>query len=100
MSRLLSVLRERGEPIRFQELLERPWWRLEWIVTFLAMLELMREGSVVVLQEEPFGEIWLQRAPESGSESQGASDLEDAPAEATSAAMQEASSGTGEDCGT
>lgn len=100
MSRLLGLLREGGEPIRFQDLLERPWWRLEWIVTFLAMLELMREGSVVVLQEEPFGEIWLQPGPEPSRADEEAPDIEAAEGPAGGAAMQEASSGRGEEDGT
>jgi segregation and condensation protein A len=56
---LLERVNESDGPLLFRDLLERPWWRLEWIISFLAMLELMRLGCVVVLQEEPFGEIWL-----------------------------------------
>ncbi|MBD3161989.1 MAG: segregation/condensation protein A [Candidatus Eisenbacteria bacterium] len=63
MKRILEKVEGRETPIGFRDLLERPWWRLEWIVTFLAILELMREGRVVVLQEEPFGDLWLQPGP-------------------------------------
>lgn len=55
------LVRDAG-PVRFQALLRRPWWRLEWIVTFLALLELMRTGRVSVLQDVPFGEIWIAPA--------------------------------------
>lgn len=46
-------------PIPFTDLLRRPWLRLERIVTFLAMLELMRRRQVDVLQDEPLGEILI-----------------------------------------
>lgn len=60
--RIQTVLERVGGsdgPLLFHDLLERPWWRLEWIITFLAVLELVRLGSLVVIQEEPFEEIWL-----------------------------------------
>ncbi len=44
---LLGVLATRTDAIRFTELLRRPWWRLEWIVTFLAILELIRLGKII-----------------------------------------------------
>jgi segregation and condensation protein A len=56
---LLQILRTRAEAVLFTDLLGRRWWRLEWIVTFLATLELARQGRIVVLQEEPFGDLWL-----------------------------------------
>lgn len=57
---LLYMTEEHKRPLRFVELLRRPGLRLEWIVTFLAMLELMRQGRIVVLQERPLGEIWIE----------------------------------------
>ncbi|MDM7916513.1 MAG: ScpA family protein [Candidatus Eisenbacteria bacterium] len=60
---LLSRIRGAAEPMAFRSFLRRPWWRLEWIVTFLAMLELIRQGRIILLQDEPFGEIWIQEAP-------------------------------------
>lgn len=69
---LLQVIASRGEPVRFIEFLRRPWWRLEWIVTFLAVLELIRLGKILALQEEAFGEIYIiGRDPESVSELDG-----------------------------
>jgi chromatin segregation and condensation protein Rec8/ScpA/Scc1 (kleisin family) len=58
-------------PLLFTDLLERKWWRLEWIVTFLAMLELARQTRIVILQEEPLGDLWLAACPE-GAGSNGA----------------------------
>jgi segregation and condensation protein A len=63
IAHIVLTLSERDAPVRFTELLRRPHLRLEWIVTFLAMLELIRQRSIVVLQEEPFGEIWIQPGP-------------------------------------
>jgi hypothetical protein len=57
---LMSVIATRAEAIRFTELLRRPWWKLEWIVTFLAVLELIRQAKITVLQEEAFGDIISQ----------------------------------------
>ncbi len=44
----------------FRQLLQRQNSRLELVVTFLALLELMKEGSVVAKQEETFGEIMIE----------------------------------------
>jgi len=60
---MLYMTAEHRKPLRFFELLRRPSLRLEWIVTFLAMLELMRQGRIIVLQEVPLGEIWIVEAP-------------------------------------
>jgi segregation and condensation protein A len=65
---LLYITEERAEPLRFVELLRRPHVRLEWIVTFLAMLELMRQGRIVVMQDVPLGEIWIVTAPPGGGD--------------------------------
>ncbi len=69
---VLRRLAERTGPVRFTDLLVRQWWRLEWIVTFLAMLELVRMGRVAALQEEPFGEIWIAAVAPSASGNGGA----------------------------
>ena len=58
MAELLSRLahaRERG--LRFQELFTPPWWRLEVVVTFLALLELVKLGRARIRQRQLFGEI-------------------------------------------
>ena len=60
---VLDQVAARKHPIRFIDLLRRPWLRLEWIVTFLAVLELIRQGKIIVLQEEPLAEIWIVEPP-------------------------------------
>jgi len=46
-------------PIAFIELLGRSWTRLEVIVTFLAILELIKQQELEVIQDATFGEIML-----------------------------------------
>lgn len=66
ISYILDRVTSGDDPVRFADLIEKPWWRLEWIVTFLAVLELVRLGGVIALQEEPFGEIWVWRGAAQG----------------------------------
>jgi len=47
--------------VRFRDLFSRGGSRLEIVVTFLALLELMRQRRAVVLQEGVFGEIVIRR---------------------------------------
>lgn len=47
---------------RFRELLEKQKSKLEVVVTFLAVLELMKSGTIHVVQEETAGEIYIERA--------------------------------------
>lgn len=53
-----------GVSLRFEELFGDAASRAEIVVTFLAMLELIRMKQLCVRQEEGFGEIWVERAPE------------------------------------
>ncbi|MFN8493411.1 MAG: segregation/condensation protein A [Caldilineaceae bacterium] len=46
-------------PISFTELLGRSWTRIEVIVTFLAVLELIKQREIQVVQDELFGEIMV-----------------------------------------
>ena len=46
-------------PYAFLQLLEEPLTRSEIIMTFLAVLELIKQRKVFVRQDEPFGEILL-----------------------------------------
>ncbi len=46
----------------FTDLLVRCHRRIERIVTFMALLELMKLGEVMAEQEEPFGDIWIHPA--------------------------------------
>jgi segregation and condensation protein A len=50
--------------LRFSELFAAALTRVEVIVTFLALLELVRLRAVLVTQTEEFGEIEIARAPE------------------------------------
>ena len=60
---LLDLMKER-ETVSLTSLFGRMRSRHEIIVTFLAMLELIRLKHVVVRQESHFGEIKIHRAPE------------------------------------
>lgn len=52
-----------GEGLRFEALLDAPFTRWDVLLTFLAVLELMRQGRVEARQEALFGEItlWARR---------------------------------------
>jgi segregation and condensation protein A len=52
------------EGLRFAELFAQDVMKCDVIVTFLALLELIRLGRVRVRQERAFGEIWLERRRE------------------------------------
>lgn len=51
-----------GVPMRFEELFGEASTRNELVVTFLAILELIRMKQFRVRQDEQFGEIWLDRS--------------------------------------
>lgn len=60
---LLQALKER--PIlKFSELFAGATSRSEVVVTFLALLELIRLKQLVAIQHQPFAEIEISRAPE------------------------------------
>ncbi|MBI5099967.1 MAG: segregation/condensation protein A [Nitrospirae bacterium] len=50
---------EKEDGIRFEDLFEEGYTRLTLIVTFLALLELIRLGLVKIYQEKAFGIIWI-----------------------------------------
>ena len=58
---LMRVLSERAS-VRFSELFEGVTSRSEVVVTFLALLELIRLKQLTAVQREPFGEIEICRA--------------------------------------
>ncbi|HSH94438.1 MAG TPA: segregation/condensation protein A [Roseimicrobium sp.] len=60
---LLGTLREKTR-VRFSELFSDVTSRTEVVVTFLAMLELIRLKQLLITQSEPFSEIEIERAPE------------------------------------
>ncbi|GAP07039.1 MAG TPA: segregation/condensation protein A [Anaerolinea thermolimosa] len=56
---ILETLRRFGQTT-FRSLLEKKTDRVEWIVTFLAMLELVKRRIVVANQDQLFGEIQIE----------------------------------------
>ena len=44
----------------FRNLLEKQAGKMEVIVTFLAILELMKTGKIFISQEHTFGDIWIE----------------------------------------
>jgi segregation and condensation protein A len=64
MSLIASTVAEQGSML-FTDLLMRCRARLEMVVTFMALLELIKLGQIVIVQSENFGEIRiLHREPE------------------------------------
>ncbi len=57
-------LLEKSEAVRFEELFERRAGRPQLIVSFLALLELLRLGLARVYQEREFGNIWIIKKPD------------------------------------
>ena len=57
------IVRERIE-VTFHELFQPGEDKIVWIVTFIAILELMRSRTVIARQDQPFAEIYLTRADE------------------------------------
>jgi len=62
MSRILSALRE-NPYIEFHHLFDPEEGRMGVVVSFLALMELTREQLVDMIQNEPFGQIYV-KAPE------------------------------------
>ncbi|MBI5641808.1 MAG: segregation/condensation protein A [Nitrospirae bacterium] len=58
MSTIVEML-EQAESIRFEELFKEHISRVQIIVTFLAVLELLRLGLARAYQEKEFGHIWV-----------------------------------------
>lgn len=57
---IIDVLEGEGT-IRFESLFRERVTRIELIVTFLALLEILRLGIARVYQEKEFGQIWIIR---------------------------------------
>ena len=60
MVEILDRIGER-ESLTLMALLEQQPSRLQMIITFLALLELIRRGVLKVKQDHNFGEIWIHR---------------------------------------
>jgi segregation and condensation protein A len=80
---LLQALRERSM-LKFSELFANATSRSEVVVTFLALLELIRLKQLIAIQPEAFGEIEISRAPQPANNGKA----EAAPAARTEEPMQ------------
>ena len=58
----MNLIRERPA-VKFSELFAEATSRTEVVVTFLAMLELIRLKQIVIAQAEEFSEIEISQAP-------------------------------------
>lgn len=56
---LIMETLEKRDGIKFEELFEKNFTRITLIITFLALLELIRLGLVRTYQEKAFGSIWI-----------------------------------------
>ena len=56
----LGELLKRGKPFRFKQILRQARSRTEIIVTFLAVLELIKQRQVQVVQSKPFEDILIE----------------------------------------
>ena len=59
---LIMKMMSSGVPLKFMELFSRAASRTEIVVTFLALLELIRLKQLKAFQSEPFGDIELRNA--------------------------------------
>lgn len=62
---LMSRLGQLHEPQTFETLCDDCESRIEVVITFLAVLELIRRSRVLITQEKLFGEIWVRVRPKS-----------------------------------
>jgi segregation and condensation protein A len=67
MSLVMDAL-ESHEAVRFEDLFEGDVVRSHFVVTFVALLELIRLGLAGVYQEKEFGGIWVMRRVEPAGE--------------------------------
>ncbi|MBI4685397.1 MAG: segregation/condensation protein A [Nitrospirae bacterium] len=56
---LITDILETQDTVRFEELFTEDRTRIQIVVTFIALLELIRLGLVRAYQEKDFGNIWL-----------------------------------------
>ena len=60
----IAMVRERlqgGDMVHFQDLFAEDAIKMEVIVTFIAILELVRQGMIVFYQTDPLGPLWIRR---------------------------------------
>ena len=58
---LIAARTRDGSLVRFEELFAGDSIKMEVVVTFIAILEMVKRGRLVFVQTEPLGPIWLQR---------------------------------------
>ena len=71
MSMILETL-QGTEALRFEELFKEDFLRSHLLVTFVALLELLRLGLARVYQEKDFGTVWIIRPEEQPEAEQAA----------------------------
>jgi chromatin segregation and condensation protein Rec8/ScpA/Scc1 (kleisin family) len=77
----MSLIEERvgaGGTVRFEELFSSDTIKMEVIVTFIAILEMVKRGRLVFMQTEPGGPIWIQHpgvGQDVGDEDHAAADM-------------------------
>jgi segregation and condensation protein A len=49
--------------LSFRSLFTPPYYRTRLVGLFLALLELIKHGQIILEQNEPFGEIWIAASP-------------------------------------
>ena len=59
MTSIRRIVTDRKKPVSFRGLLTLQSTKEEVIVTFLAILELMKDGSVTIVQEHLFDDILI-----------------------------------------
>ena len=64
MANVLDVLAQAGKFLRFERLFKAEEGRAGVVVTFLAIIELLREGLLTLTQDTPFAPIYLYAASE------------------------------------
>ena len=64
----------RGERVSFRTWLGQSSSRVEIVVSFLAVLELMKQRKIVVRQDELFGDIFIEPAPVEAQGGEGSGD--------------------------
>src|SRR5215813_14432593 len=74
LAQIHAMLEER-ERINVRELFEMSRSKRELIITFLALLELVKEWKIYLIQDEPFGDIFARRRADAPQE------VEEGPAE-------------------
>jgi segregation and condensation protein A len=72
ISQIKMIIAEKGE-VRARDMFERARTRRELVLTFLAMLELVKELTIRLTQSATFGEIIITKREEGGGRDSGAS---------------------------